>query len=74
MNPKGISLVDSDDDITEVVIENNGTWSNKNESIYVKLMDDDVQNYNSRVVGSFTKRNLAKDKEKTHQVDWLPLH
>ena len=48
MNPEGIRLVDSDDDITEVGIENNGPWSNKNESM--ELMDDD-----SRATSSFTK-------------------
>ncbi|GFS41605.1 hypothetical protein Acr_00g0075320 [Actinidia rufa] len=49
MNGKGISLVDSDEDVTEVGIGNNGPWSYKNETIYVDLMDEVVKNYNSRV-------------------------
>ena len=56
MNRKGISLVDSDEDVTEVGVGNNGPWSSKNESsIYMELMDEDVKNYNNEVTGSFTK-------------------
>ncbi|GFS35286.1 hypothetical protein Acr_00g0038870 [Actinidia rufa] len=43
---KVISLVDSDEDVTEVGIGKNGPWSYKNECIYVDLMDEDVKNYN----------------------------
>ncbi|XP_057483048.1 uncharacterized protein LOC130769809 isoform X2 [Actinidia eriantha] len=72
MNPKGISLVDIDDDITEVVIENNRPWSDKNESIYVKLMDDDVQNYNSRAAGSFTKEAWQRIRKKLIKLTGYP--
>ncbi|GFY93357.1 hypothetical protein Acr_08g0017530 [Actinidia rufa] len=46
MNRNGISQLDSDNDVTEVGIGNNGPWSYKNESIYMELMDENVKNYN----------------------------
>ncbi|GFY95241.1 hypothetical protein Acr_10g0006260 [Actinidia rufa] len=46
MNHTRISLADSDEDVMEVGIGNNGPWSSNNESIYVDLMDEDVKNYN----------------------------
>ncbi|XP_057498759.1 disease resistance protein RPV1-like isoform X2 [Actinidia eriantha] len=42
MNPKGISLVDSDEDITKVGFGNIEACSYKNVSIYVELRDEDV--------------------------------
>ena len=64
MNRNGISQVDSDEDVTEVGIGNNGPWSYKNKSIYVELMDENVKNYNSRVTGSFTKEAWQRIRKK----------
>ncbi|GFS40336.1 hypothetical protein Acr_00g0067940 [Actinidia rufa] len=72
MNDKGISLVDSDEDVTEVGIGNNGPWSYKNESIYVDLMDEDVKNYNSRVTGSFTKEAWQRIRKKLIKLTSYP--
>ncbi|GFY98694.1 hypothetical protein Acr_13g0000950 [Actinidia rufa] len=72
MNGKGISLVDSDEDVTEVGIGKNGPWSYKNECIYVDLMDEDVKNYNSRVTGSFTKEAWQRIRKKLIKLIGYP--
>ena len=72
MNCKGISLVDNDEDVTEVGIGNNGPWSSKNESIYVELMDEDVKNYNSRVTRSFTKEAWQRIRKKLIKLAGYP--
>ncbi|PSR91149.1 L10-interacting MYB domain-containing protein [Actinidia chinensis var. chinensis] len=72
MNRKGISVVDSDEDVMEVGIGNNGPWSSKNESIYVELMDEYVKNYNSRVTGSFTKEAWQRIRKKLIKLTGYP--
>ena len=72
MNRTRISLADSDEDVTEVGIGNNGPWSSNNESIYVDLMDEDVKNYNSRVTGSFTKEAWQRIRKKLIKLTGYP--
>lgn len=74
MNRTRISLADSDEDVTEVGIGNNGPWSSNNESIYVDLMDEDVKNYNSRVTGSFTKEAWQRIRKKLIKLTGYTLH
>ena len=69
MNPEGIRLVDNEDDITEIGIENNGPWADKNESIYMELMNNDVKNYSSRAIESFTKE--AWQMIRKNSSSWL---
>ena len=65
--------MDSDDDIKEVGFENNRSWSDENESIYVELMDDDVQNYNSRSTGFFTKEAWQRIRKKLIKLTGYPF-
>ena len=72
MNRTRISLADSDEDVTEVGIGNNGPWSSNNEFIYVDLMDEDVKNYNNRVIRSFTKEAWQRIRKKLIKLTGYP--